>query len=84
MAETTEWVRVRDTNTDQILPNPVPRAFLDLFGYLKEVPSSRHNGEEESVTEPVQPGALAPGTTTVQEPKAPAPRGKATTPVTEK
>lgn len=94
MAETTEWVRVRDTNTNKILPNLVPRAFLDTFKYLKEVPSARLKADRVPIMEPVQPGALAPGTTDVQEPegapaatttkKAPAARGKANTPVTGK
>lgn len=90
MAESTEWVRVRDTNTDLILPNLVPRHFLEMdqFKYLKEVPSARLKADRVPITEPVQPAAQAPGTTEVQEPKpvpkATATRGKAkTTTVTE-
>lgn len=88
MAET-EWVRVRDTRTDKILPNLVPRKHLDIYDYLKEVPSARRKKDRVALTEPLQPGALAPGSTTVEvtEPattKATASRGKATTPVTEK
>lgn len=83
MAENTEWVRVRDTNTDAILPNLVPRHFLEMddFKHLKEVPSARLKADRVPITEPVQPAALAPGTTDVQEPeptpKATASRGKA-------
>lgn len=83
----TEWVRVRDTRTDKILPHLVPRKHLATFDYLKEVPSSRRKADRVQITEPVQPAALARGTTAVQEPtptKATATRGKATTRVTEK
>lgn len=73
MAET-EWVRVRDTRTNQILPNRVPRAHLDIFDYLKEVPSSRKRADRVTVTEPVQPAAGVP----VTEPQTPAKRGSAT------
>lgn len=34
-------IRVRDTETDKILPYPVPRAWLKTFPKLKEVPSSK-------------------------------------------
>ena len=70
-----EFIRVRDTRTDQILPSPVPRKHLDYFPHLKEVPSSRE-GSQSLVTEPVQPAAAAP----VQEPETPAAGGKVTTP----
>lgn len=74
MAENTEWVRVRDTRTNDILPNLVPRVHLDLFDYLKEVPSARLKADRVPITEPVQPAQQA---LPVQEPKAPAARGKA-------
>lgn len=77
MAET-EWVRVRDTRTDKILPNLVPRLHLDLVDYLKEVPSAHKKADRVVITEPVQPAAGVP----VQEPETSAVGGKAT-PVTE-
>lgn len=62
----TRWIRVRDTRTDQILPNPVPVEFLDRFDYLVETPSSRAARE---ITEPVDPAAEVP-ITEPQRPKA--------------
>lgn len=59
----TQWIRVRDTRTDEILPNPVPVAFLEKFDYLKEVPSSRRRADRVRLTEPVQPAAGVPSTT---------------------
>lgn len=75
----TQWIRVRDTRTNEILPNPVPVAFLEKFDYLKEIPSSRA-GRREFLEEPVQPGAGVPITepltgpgqdTTITEPAKP-------------
>lgn len=77
MAET-EWVRVRDTRTNEILPNLVPRLHLDLFDHLKEVPSARKKADRVIITEPAQPAAGVP----VQEPETSATGGKAS-PVTE-
>ena len=34
-------VRVRDTNTGQILGHPAPRSWLEQFPNRKEVPSSK-------------------------------------------
>ena len=79
MAET-EWVRVSDTRTKQILPNLVPRKHLAMFDYLREVPSARRKADRVVLTEPVQPAALAPD---VQEPETTAARGKGTTPIKE-
>lgn len=59
----TRWIRVQDTRTGDILPNPVPSEFLDRFDFLKETPSSR----KTDVTEPVQPSAEVP----VTEPESP-------------
>lgn len=66
----TDWIRVRDKTTNQILPNRVPRAHLGIYPNLKEVPSSRNR----TVTEPAQPAAGVP----VTEPHTPADRGQAT------
>lgn len=73
MAET-EWVRVRDTRANQILPHLVPRLHLDLFDHLKEVPSAHRKADRVVITEPVQPAAGVP----VQEPETSAAGGKAT------
>lgn len=35
-----DFIRVRDTRTNEILPDPVPENWLDIFDHLKEVPSS--------------------------------------------
>lgn len=68
-----DFIRVRDTRTDAILPHTVPRAHLESFPYLKEVPSSR-KADRVRVTEPVQPAAGVP----VTEPhQSPADRGPA-------
>lgn len=67
-----DFIRVRDTRTDAILPHTVPRAHLKAFPHLREVPSSR--ARTEPVTEPVQPAEGVP----VTEPETPADRGKAT------
>ena len=67
-----EWIRVRDTRTNEILPNRVPRAHLDHYPHLKEVPSSR--ARTEHATEPAQPAAGVP----ITEPQTPADRGPAT------
>lgn len=67
----TRWVRVRDTRTNQILPNSVPESFLKKFNYLRELPSSR----KAQVTEPVQPAEAVP----VVEPFIPASSGQTIT-----
>lgn len=75
----TQWIRVRDTRTNDILPNPVPLAFLKKFEYLKEVPSSRKKSERVRLEEPIQPGEAVPitepqantGHTTITEPAKP-------------
>ncbi|WP_341394066.1 hypothetical protein [Arthrobacter sp. G119Y2] len=69
-----DWIRVRDTRTNEILPHTVPRAHLDIYDHLKEVPSSRKRADRVTVTEPVQPAAGVP----VTEPHTPAKRGQAT------
>jgi hypothetical protein len=69
-----DWIRVRDTRTNEILPHTVPRAHLDSYDHLKEVPSSRKREDCVTVTEPVQPAAGVP----VTEPHTPADRGQAT------
>lgn len=72
-----EWIRVRDTRTDEILPNPVPAAFLDRFDYLREVPSSRRRADRVRLEEPVQPAAGVP----ITEPlAAPGPKDTITEP----
>lgn len=82
MAET-EWVRVSDTRTKEILPHLVPRKHLQLFPHLREVPSARRKADRVVLTEPVQPHAMAPGAEDVQEPDTTAARGKGTTPIKE-
>lgn len=72
----TQWIRVRDTRTNEILPNPVPAAFAEKFDYLKEVPSSRRRADRVRLTEPVQPAAGVP----IEEPLAEIGHGK---PITE-
>lgn len=67
-----EFVRVRDTRTNEILPHSVPRAHLDIFGYLKEVPSEKRGTETVTVTEPVQPAQEAPVTEPAPKKAAPA------------
>lgn len=70
-----EWIRVRDTRTNDILPHSVPRSHLDRFDHLKEVPSSRKRADRVVVTEPAQPAAGIP----LQEPEAPANSGRTIT-----
>lgn len=73
----TTWIRVRDTRTDDILPNPVPLAWLDKFEYLQEVPSSKAK-RQVGVTEPVQPPQLTPDTVDITEPEKPTAAGRNT------
>lgn len=72
----TQWIRVRDTRTNEILPNPVPAVFVEKFDYLKEVPSSRRRADRVRLTEPVQPAAGVP----IEEPLTETGHGK---PITE-
>ena len=60
MADT--FIRVRDTRTNEILPNEVPAAWLDIFPHLKELASSSQVTEPETaptrdtiITEPATP-----------------------------
>lgn len=72
MSQTT-WIRVRDTRTDSILPNPVPATFVDRFDYLAEVPSSRN---ARDITEPAQPGQNTPDEVPITEPETPTANGR--------
>lgn len=72
MSQTT-WIRVRDTRTDSILPNPVPASFLDRFEYLSEVPSSRNTRD---ITEPTQPGQDIPDEVIITEPETQTANGR--------
>lgn len=67
-----EFVRVRDTRTNKILPHRVPRAHLGIFAHLKEVPSGKRKSETTTVTEPVQPAMEAPVTEPATAEAAPA------------
>lgn len=73
-----EWIRVRNTDTGEILPHSVPTVFLEKFSNLKEVPSSRKKADRVRPEEPVQPGDAAP---VVTEPEAKP--GPDTTTITE-